>query len=82
MAVLDWNHQCYWFRPDLQVHRGGPWSLSVWPDGDYYVFLTEDLSAGTFGHPWEQTLHVFGEPLLTILVPLLTGWLPITRDDR
>ncbi|GAA4586840.1 hypothetical protein GCM10023107_03950 [Actinoplanes octamycinicus] len=82
LAVLDWQHQSYWFRPDLQVRRGDPWPLSVFPDGDYYIFLTEDLTAGTFGHPWEQTLCVFGEPLMTTLVPLLTGWLPIIRDHR
>ncbi|WIM93883.1 DUF2716 domain-containing protein [Actinoplanes oblitus] len=82
MAVLDWQHRCHWFRPDLQAHRGGPWTQSVCPDGDYYIFLTEDLAAGTFGHPWERTLCVFGEPLMTTLVPLLTGWLPITRDHR
>lgn len=36
---------------------------------------------GTFGHPWEQTLCVFGEPLVSALAPLLTSWLPIKRSS-
>lgn len=44
--------------------------------------MTDDLTTGTFGHPWEQTLCIFGEPLVTTLAPLLTIWLPIKRDNR
>ncbi|MEU5671031.1 DUF2716 domain-containing protein [Micromonospora sp. NPDC047753] len=40
---------------------------------DYYAFLTEDMTEGTFGHPWEQTLCVFGSHLMPKLVPLLSG---------
>ncbi|MEV6348921.1 DUF2716 domain-containing protein [Actinoplanes sp. NPDC051851] len=81
LAALDWQHRCYWFRPDVQARSGGPWRLSPCPDGDYYVFLTEDLTCGTFGHPWEQTLCIFGEPLVTALTPLLAPWLPIKRSS-
>jgi hypothetical protein len=65
-------------RPDRR------WPVEIFPDGDYYVFLSEDMTVGTFGHPWEQTLCVFGDPLLSTLVPLLTSWLPIkrARSDR
>ena len=38
--------------------------VPVLPNGDYYLYLAPDLSFGTFGHPWEQTICVFGAPLL------------------
>ena len=40
------------------------------------------MTVGTFGHPWEETLCVFGPDLVESLVPLLTTWLPIRRDFR
>jgi len=58
------------------------WPTTVFPNGDYTIFLTEDMSTGTFGHPWEQTLCVFGEPMVSALVPMLASWLPIKRSNR
>jgi hypothetical protein len=55
------------------------WPVSPFPDGDYYIFLSEDLTSGTFGHPWEQSLCVFGRVLVDALVPTLSSWLPILR---
>lgn len=89
LVVLDWQHQGYWFRPhDHAVGAFSPdgiepaaWPVCPFPDGDYYVFLTEDLSAGTFGHPWEQSLCVFGDALADALVPTLSSWLPILRSS-
>ncbi|WP_064257441.1 DUF2716 domain-containing protein [Rhodococcus sp. HS-D2] len=81
-VVLDWQHTCY--RLDAAVHASTPdteWRVPVYPNGDYYIFLREDLSEGTFGHPWEQTLCVFGERLLASLGRTLATWLPITRID-
>lgn len=40
------------------------WPISVIPDGDHHIFLAEDFSFGTFGHPWEQTICVFGQQLI------------------
>jgi hypothetical protein len=62
MYVLDWQHTCFWFYP----HRSGSetFERSVFPDGDYHIFLAEDFSFGIFGHPWEETICVFGERLL------------------
>ncbi|WP_305788177.1 DUF2716 domain-containing protein [Symbioplanes lichenis] len=83
LVVLDWQHQTYRLRPHLlacQTDR--EWPTTVFPNGDYYIFLTEDMRTGTFGHPWEQTLCVFGEPLVSALVPMLTSWLPIKRSNR
>ncbi|WP_030456937.1 DUF2716 domain-containing protein [Herbidospora cretacea] len=81
LVVLDWQHSCWWFRPHRQALDPRPeWPVGVFPNGDYYAFLTEDMSTGTFGHPWEQTLCVFGDPLVTALAPLLTSWLPVKRS--
>ncbi|MFE5023138.1 DUF2716 domain-containing protein [Streptomyces sp. NPDC056656] len=40
------------------------WPLSPYPDGDYYIYLSEDFRMGSFGHPWEESLCLFGEVLL------------------
>ena len=82
LVVLDWQHQTYRFWPHRLAGQPDPqWQTEVFPNGHYYVFLTEDMSTGTFGHPWEQTLCVFGEPLVSTLVRLLTSWLPIKRTN-
>ncbi|WP_198347940.1 DUF2716 domain-containing protein [Plantactinospora sp. KBS50] len=36
------------------------WPLSPYPDGDYSIYLAEGFRFGTFGHPWELSLCVFG----------------------
>ncbi|HEY5853462.1 MAG TPA: DUF2716 domain-containing protein [Aldersonia sp.] len=57
------------------------WPVQVYPDGDYYAFLARDLSAGTFGHPWRQTLCVFSASLVDTLGTTLRTWLPVLRVD-
>jgi hypothetical protein len=75
LLALDWQHDSYRVWP----HRAGDdgWPLSVYPNGDYYVFLAEDLSFGTFGHPWERSLCVFGARLLDRILPRV-----LRRDGR
>jgi hypothetical protein len=81
LLVLDCHHPSYWFRPHRQaLSEKQEWLVEVFPDGDYYAFLTEDLTEGTFGHPWEQTPCVFGPRLMPKLVGPLTSWLPIKRS--
>jgi hypothetical protein len=69
LLVLDWQHTCYWFWPqrfaDPTVREA--WKVPVLPDSDYYIFLAEDFGFGLFGHPWEKTICVFGQELLTVL---------------
>ncbi|MBG0831646.1 DUF2716 domain-containing protein [Planomonospora sp. ID67723] len=80
LLVLDWHHPSWWFWPHRQALDENPrWPVEIFPDGDYYVFLSEDMANGTFGHPWEQTLCVFGASLTGVLAPLLTSWLPVKR---
>jgi hypothetical protein len=82
LIVLDWQHPAYRFRPAIQALTWRPeWRVPVYPDGDYYAFLTQDLGEGTFGHPWEQTLCVIGERLGASLGRSLETWLPTKRRD-
>lgn len=73
LLCLDWQHPSYRVWPSLI----GPenidppdqpgWPLSPYPDGDYFVYLAEDFRFGTFGHPWEPSLCVFGTELLCLV---------------
>jgi Protein of unknown function (DUF2716) len=76
ILVLDWQHPCYRFVPHapFAFETEDDWPVPALPNGDYYIFLGGDLSFGVFGHPWEQTMCVFGKPLLTAFgndLPLL-----------
>lgn len=57
--ALDWQHTCFWFYPYIT----DSWRIGL-PNGDYAIFLAEDFSFGLFGHPWEETICVFGQALL------------------
>lgn len=68
VVVLDWQHPTYRCRPHRVRDEEAPdvtWPIEIYPDGDYYIWLAEDFRYGTFGHPWEPSLCVFGEELLT-----------------
>ncbi|MCC7372145.1 MAG: DUF2716 domain-containing protein [Chloroflexi bacterium] len=59
--ALDWHHDSY----RVYVHEGSdPWYISIYPDRDYHIFLSSDMSFGIIGHPWMKTVCVFGEELL------------------
>jgi hypothetical protein len=82
---LDWQHVGYRWDP---ARVGGPgqadWPGGAYPDGDYYIYLTPDLRLGTFGHPWEHSLCVFGADLLAEIETDLTTLLgtPMRRSGR
>jgi hypothetical protein len=66
LYALDWQHECYWLRPH-QLTSEERWIIPAYPDGDYHIFLSQHLDFGWFGHPWEQSICVFGSPLLRVL---------------
>jgi hypothetical protein len=90
ILCLDWQHPCYRVWPSLVGPEnidppGEPgWPLSPYPDGDYHIHLAEDLRFGTFGHPWELSLCVFGGDLLDLVGADLHELLgrPLRRDGR
>jgi Protein of unknown function (DUF2716) len=77
LAFLDWQHPTFMFNPhDPRIGS----DLPVLPDGDYYIIITADLTYGTFGHPWQESLCIFGEPLLSNLPDELFRLLPVLRQ--
>ncbi|MFF2528713.1 DUF2716 domain-containing protein [Brevibacillus sp. NPDC058079] len=61
--ALDWQHESYRYNPHLEngnVSR----RIGFYPDGDYYFFLNKDFMWGYLGHPWEQSISIFGEDLI------------------
>ncbi len=67
--ALDWQHQTYRFYPheSFEYESEADWPIPVLPNGDYYIFVSPRLDFGILGHPWEQTMCVFGQPLLDAL---------------
>jgi hypothetical protein len=86
LLALDWQHPAYRFLPHAEVETDefGDWLVPLLPDGDYVCFVAPDLSHGTLGHPWEQTLCVFGDRLIAAVETRFTGFLglPIRRSGR
>lgn len=82
-VVLDWQHRCYRF--DANAHAAAmehaEWRVPVYPNGDYYIFGRDNFSEGTFGHPWEQTLCVYGPRMVVTLGRTLATWLPTLRTN-
>lgn len=82
---LEWQSDGFRYDPRRTGLPGRPPrpGLGTYPHGDYYLHLTDDLRLGTFGHPWEQTLCVFGQPLLRTVEVELTVLLgePLRRRD-
>lgn len=71
---VDWWHQGYRFDPARVGGSGRPtWPGAACWEGDYYMLLTRDLRMGTFWHPWEESLCVFGAELLAEVEHNLTA---------
>lgn len=64
--VLDWQHPCYRLDPHapFPYRSEDDWPVPALPNGDYHIFLHPEVRFGVFGHPWEQTICVFGEELI------------------
>jgi hypothetical protein len=81
LVALDWQHECFRYSPAAQALSDQPWRITVAPDGDYYAHMTQDLRWGTFGHPWQQTLTIWGDDLIESLGTDLLAWLPRNRQS-
>lgn len=82
LTALDWQHTPYRYSPAVHVlsdldHLPVP----VFPNGDYFIHASDGLEWGTFGHPWQQTLTVWGRLIHTLGKELLT-WLPLHPQSR
>lgn len=79
LLALDWQHTAYRYSPQRLAVSGLRLPVPVFPDGDYYVHTPDDLRWGTFGHPWQQTLTLWGSELVDTLGVELATWLPVRR---
>jgi Protein of unknown function (DUF2716) len=63
VLALDWQHCAYEFYPHRFRRPEDPksWCVPALPSGEYHIFITEDHRLGSLGHPWAQTLCVFGQ---------------------
>jgi hypothetical protein len=63
VLALDWQHAAYEFYPRRLRRPEDPanWCIPALPSAEYHIFVTEDHRLGSLGHPWAQTLCVFGE---------------------
>jgi hypothetical protein len=63
VLALDWQHASYEFYPHRFRGADDPasWCIPALPSGEYHLFVTEDHRLGSLGHPWAQTLCIFGE---------------------
>ncbi|MFP3392897.1 DUF2716 domain-containing protein [Brevibacillus sp. SIMBA_040] len=61
--ALDWQHESYLYNPHLEKGNASG-RIGFFPDGDYYFFLNIDFKWGYLGHPWEQSISIFGEELI------------------
>ncbi|KQN98941.1 DUF2716 domain-containing protein [Paenibacillus sp. Leaf72] len=64
--VLDWQHDSYLFNPHLESTKNewGEWPIPLYPNGDYYFFLNKTMTWGYLGHPWENSICIFGNEFL------------------
>ncbi|MBO0453180.1 DUF2716 domain-containing protein [Candidatus Enterococcus murrayae] len=75
MYALDWQHTCYKYYPQVKIRKENPTFIldaqggyfayfpEYYPDGDYYLFFSKDLSWGYLTDPWRQHIFVYGEQL-------------------
>lgn len=63
LAALDWYHPAYWFRPAAEFNGSDrlAWKVPILPDGDFYIFFTEDYRLGLLGHMFEESVCVWGD---------------------
>lgn len=83
VLVLDWQHSTHRCRPHHIRDDQAPdemWPTEFYPNGDYHIWLAEDFRYGTFGHPWEPSLCVFGKELLAAFTEI--GDEPLGRTLR
>ena len=67
ILALDWQHECYWVNTHIPFEKNqfGEWTVPIFPNGDYYFFVEKDFKWGYLGHPWEQSITIFGEELIS-----------------
>lgn len=76
LVALDWQHSAYRYSPAAHALSSAKLLIPVFPNGDYYIHMSPDLRWGTFGHPWQESLCIWGHDLVETLGAELSTWLP------
>lgn len=77
LVALDWQHTPYRYSPAAHARADlSEWPVPVFPDGDYYIHYAAHCAWGALGHPWQQTLTLWGDRLVQSLGAELLTWLP------
>ncbi|PQD93719.1 sugar epimerase [Pradoshia eiseniae] len=66
MFALDWQHPSYWINPRMEFPKSefDEWIVPIFPNSDYYFFIHKDFEWGLLGHPWEESITIFGKDLI------------------
>lgn len=66
ILALDWQHESYWVNPRLEFEKDefGEWTIPIFPNGDYYLFIQKDFKWGYLKNPWEKSITIFGEEVI------------------
>jgi Protein of unknown function (DUF2716) len=85
LAAINYNHFAYWFWPHqfTETNRLWPdsWPVHPYPNGDYSIFLAEEMNQGMFGHPWEKSLCIFGSGPIEAGLALTATWRVIRSQE-
>lgn len=81
MAAADVEKTATFDAAAHATAEGAEWRIPVYPNGDYHIFARDGFDEGTFGHPWERTLCVYGPLMVATLGRTLATWLPTVRTD-
>ena len=76
--ALDWQHSCFKYDPRVEEPYGYYMTYETlentrayfpffYPNGDYYLFVSQDFSWGYFTHPWQKKVWVFGKRMVQLM---------------
>ena len=74
--AMDWQHESFKFD-SLEESKAAP--ISIYPDGDYYIFVDSKAINGSFGHPWRQTICFFGTKVIDSIGSLILDSFTVIR---
>ena len=61
--ALDWQHDSFLYNPHFQNEEDS-WVIEPFPNGDYYIFIPNDMRWGILTQPWEETICIYGKDLI------------------
>ncbi len=67
--ALDWMHDCFVFDPNLpfELDEFEEWLISVFPNGDFVFFITENLENIIFADGINSKIYFLGREIVEFL---------------